>query len=342
MDPAPIKRPAHRTWANRLLSGLLLLVLVSLGLTGCNGPDTSTLRIAVNPWPGYSYFAVAEAQGMFAESSSLDVEIIETASLGDSLRAFERGQVDLIGGTLAELTDINAHGRRPAKAILILDRSIGGDMIVATESIATLEDLEGKRVALEPASANILVLAAAADQSDLDLDQVELVPLPQGEIPAALEKHKIDAAVTYPPVAQALLDLPGTHRLFDTRHSPNAVVDVLIAAEDVISQRPQALKRLIAAHDQALKWSRDNPDAARRIVARHSGLSLQEVASLESAIEMLTIDEQQPMWSADGPLPHALVGASAILARLHDHQSPGLEQAERMLDATFVRDTDSR
>ena len=325
----------------RLLGTTLLLILSGV-LAGCVSPEETDLRIAVNPWPGYGYFAVAEAQGMFAESSDLDVEIIETASLGDSLRAFERGQVDLIGGTLAELTDINAHGRRPAKAILILDRSIGGDMIVATESIATLEDLEGKRVALEPASANILVLAAAAEQSNLDLNRVELVPLPQGEIPAALEKHKIDAAVTYPPVAQALLDLPGTHRLFDTRHSPNAVVDVLIAAEDVISQRPQVLKRLIAAHDQALEWSRDNPEAARRIIARHSGLSLQEVAGLEGAIEMLTIDEQQPMWAADGPLPHALVGASAILARLHDHQSPGLEQAERMLDATFVRGSASR
>ena len=318
--------------------GTVLLLAFAFVLAACVPSEDENLRIAVNPWPGYSYFAVAEAQGIFAHSDGLDVEIIETASLGDSLRAFERGQVDLIGGTLAELADINAHGRRPAKAILILDRSVGGDMIVANRSITTLGDLEGKRIALEPASANVLVLATAAEQSDLDLDQVTLVPLPQGEMPAALEKHKIDAAITYPPVAQRLLDLPDTHRLFDTSHNPNAVVDVLIAANEVINAQPRALARLVTAHDQALAWSQDHPDAARRIIARHSGLSLSELTSLESAIEMLTIDEQQPMWSADGPLPQALMGSSAVLAQLHDHQSPAREQAEQMLDATFVRD----
>ena len=318
------------------LAVIALALFLSTLLAGCAPEANPELKLAVNPWPGYTYFAVAEENGFVAEAEGLELEIVETASLSDSLRAFERGQVDLIGGTLAELSDINSHGKRPARAILVLNRSVGGDMIVATSGIRRLEDLAGKRVALEPASANVLVLAAAAKRSGLDLDQVTLLPLPQGEMPAALDKGQFDAAVTYPPIAQELLARPGTHRLFDTSQAPDAVIDVLIAAVDVIETRPRTLRQLVRAHERALAWSRENPEAARRILARHTGLSPEELASLEEAIEMLSVEEQRSLWTPDGPLASALTGASDVLARLHDREPAAAEAIPDMLDGSFV------
>ena len=45
------------------------------------------------------------------------LEIVETASLSDSVRAFNRGQLDMLGGTLAELAEINHSGKRTASAV---------------------------------------------------------------------------------------------------------------------------------------------------------------------------------------------------------------------------------
>ena len=341
MHPALTGHTASPLLAVRVLI-VALLAAISLGVSGCSDSQTSTLRIAVNPWPGYGYFAIAEEKGLFAEAGALDVEIIETASLGDSVRAFERGQVDLIGGTLAELSDINHHGRRPARAILVLDRSLGGDMIVSGPSINRLEALEGKRLALEPGSANVLVLAAAANRSALDLDRVTLVPMPQTEMPTALKKGRVDAAISYPPTAQDLLALPGTHRLFDTGDAPNAVVDVLIAADEAIDRKAKPIAALVDAHERALAWSRAHPEAAAHILARHTHLSVDEISSLKDSIEMLSVAEQQPMWATDGPLIPALIGATSILSRLHDHRAPAMDKAQEMLDDRFVEEALAR
>ena len=346
VKPATVKPPPFEqepaasdvwTYLHRpIVVGCLLILVVLLGLTGCNGSNSTELRIAVNPWPGYGYFAVAQERGFLSTPGTPQLEIIETASLSDSLRAFERGQADLIGGTLAELADINSHGRRAATAILVLNRSIGGDMIVSTDDIASVEELKGKRVALEPASANVLVLAAAISLDGLALDQVELVPLPQGEMPEALAKGKVDAAITYPPVAQQLFSQPGVHRLFDTGSARDAVIDVLIVSNNLIKDHPRAIDQLLAAHDQALAWSRENPDDARRLLTKHTGLSDDEMLDIQDAIEMVSIEEQQHLWAPNGPLAISLHGASQVLGRLHEDMS-AIENVDAMLDATFVR-----
>ncbi|MFO7809427.1 ABC transporter substrate-binding protein [Guyparkeria sp.] len=336
------RRYPRTSVARRLGSIGLLFAVIAAMLTACDSPESSKLRLAINPWPGYGYFAVAQEQGFLDGENAVELDIVETASLKDSLRAFERGQVDLIGGTLAELTDINAHGRRDARALLVLNRSLGGDMIVATESIESVGDLAGKRVALEAGSANMVVLAAAASVFGLDLDSVNLIALPQGEMPSALRKGKIDAAVTYPPTSQALLRIEGTHRLFDTRATPNAVVDVLIAADDVIQNHPKALARLIAGHDQALTWSRDNPKMALRLLAEHAGQPIEEATEIHDGIEMLTLQEQHDHWGPTGPLHRAMSGTADILSRLHDHESPNPERIGDMLDDRFVQKANAR
>lgn len=70
--------------------GWVVLVLV-LGLAGCGNLEPSALRLAVNPWPGDGYFAIAQEQGFLAGSDTPTLEIVETAFLGDSIRAFNRG-----------------------------------------------------------------------------------------------------------------------------------------------------------------------------------------------------------------------------------------------------------
>ncbi|MGM0952796.1 MAG: ABC transporter substrate-binding protein [Pseudomonadota bacterium] len=322
--------------AKRLFSKWAIVFVLAFSLSGCDNLTPSTLRIAVNAWPGYGYFAIAKEQGFLSGPEAPALEIVETASLGDSIRAFNRGQVHMLGGTLAELASINLAGKRSARAILVLNRSVGGDMIVSTSDITQLRQLEGKRLALEPVSANVLVLAAALSESGLDLDQVELMPLPQGEMPAALAEQRVDAAITYPPVSLELLALPGTHRLFDTRQSPNAVIDVLIVAEDVIEKRPDGLRKIVAAHNQALVWGRENPIEARQLLAKHTGLSVEAMAEVEKSIDMVTLEQQAGVWQSGACLERFLPRAIGILQRLNDYPVALKNNATSMLEERFV------
>jgi len=334
--PSPRRPPSRARLTLRLLVSSLLILATATTLIACSEPERPTLRLAINPWVGYGFFGLAEERGFLASPSAPRLEIIETTSLSDSVRAFERGQVDMIGGTLAELVDINAHGNRAARAILVLDRSVGGDMIVARAGIEDVAQLEGRRVAFEPGSVNALVLHAAATQVGLDLSRIELIAMPQSEMPAALADGQIDAAVTYPPVAQALLVQPGAHRLFDTRSAPDAVIDVLIVAADRLEASPSALEALVDAHDRAVAWGRQHPDEARTLLAAQTGETPAEIDSALAVIEMLRVDEQTAMWRPDGPLQRGLEGAGQVMTLLHDHGPSERHSPAEMLDDRFV------
>lgn len=140
-------------WVSAARMAVVVFCIAAVGLA-CEPAEEPELRIGLSPWIGYSYFSVANERGYTADSDALNLEIVEVASQRDAVRAFERGKVDLIGATLAELADINAGGRRPARAVLALDRSVGGDVIIARKDIETLGALEGQRVGLESGTVN--------------------------------------------------------------------------------------------------------------------------------------------------------------------------------------------
>ncbi len=321
----------------RLLQITLLPLLAGLALAACTVEEHDPLRLAINPWPGYGYFAIARQEGFIDPAGAFELHIIDTASLGDSKRILERGQADLIGGTLAELADLNAHGRRTARAVLVLNRSQGEDMIVAGPNVPVLAALQGKRVALESGSANMLVLAAAADQAGIDTASITRVQMPQVEMPAALASRRIDAAITYPPISQALLDQTGSHRLFDTRDAPNAVIDVLIASRDIIESRPGDLAKLVRAHQAALDWAREHPEEALQRLAQNIGQSTAAVSATLAGIEMVPLNEQTSMWQDGGPLFHSLKVATGFVAQQQEPVATSDLEARDQLDDSFVK-----
>ncbi len=68
------------------------------------------LRVGVNPAPGYELIFLAEEKGFFREEG-VEVRLVEFTCLADCRRAFERGQVDLIGGTVVRVPA----GREPRR-----------------------------------------------------------------------------------------------------------------------------------------------------------------------------------------------------------------------------------
>lgn len=325
-----------------MLRRCFFIILATIAFTGCLPNDDEPLRLAVNAWPGYAYFAAGRDAGFFSRPELPELRIIETTSLIDSVRLFERGKVDMIGGTLAELAHINRRGRREAKGVLVLNRSVGGDMIVSEKSIKTLHDLRGQRVALEPDSANTLVLAAALSQSALSFQDIQLVAIPQSELALAHRKDRWDAAVSYPPVSEELLKLPGLRRLFDTSQAPDAVVDLLIVATETVRERSGALKALIDAHNRTLVWSRSNSSESRELIAKHTGLTPRGLKDIEKGIEMLTIEEQSSFWQNQAAYELAAKEVVKILSSFDTASSTLKGNFDAMLDSQFVMPSEIR
>ncbi|GAH76415.1 unnamed protein product, partial [marine sediment metagenome] len=99
---------------------LFLVVFISINIIGCTKKDQDDpIRIALNIWPGYGAFFIAQDKGFFAqEGISVDIQIIQ----GDPEReaALISGKIDGIGMTLDNLVVLRDKGVN-VKAILKYD-----------------------------------------------------------------------------------------------------------------------------------------------------------------------------------------------------------------------------
>ena len=309
-----------------------------LSLTGCLDQPQDPLRIGLNPWPGYDFLYLAAEKGWIAEAGG-DVTIVGLTSLGDSRRAFERGQVDAFGGTPVELMLAREHSNRRPRAFYVTNWSAGADQLLAPSTVDTMEDLRGKRVGVEPASLDLLVLATALDQAGMALDAVERVGKPQTELPGALEADRIDAAVSYPPVSRTLKDRFGLKPVFDTAEAPRAVLDFLIADARALRERPADFAAVVQAFHRAVQFAAANPSEAHRIIGRREGLSPGEVADALDQIRVLDLADQDELWTSEGPVARALGRTAAIL-----HEAKHLPQETEpggLTDASVVRRTEA-
>lgn len=290
----------------------LILAIIALAVSACAQERTPTLRLAANAWPGFGYFYIAQQKG-FTADAGVHLEIVDTLSLRDSRRAFERGQVDLIGGTPLELVQIERRSDRKASAVLMLDRSIGADVIVARPPVTDVAGLRGRQVAVEPGSVNLLVLAGALAHADVPTTGVRLVPMPQSSMPEAIAEGEVSAAVTYPPFSRRMERLKGIRRIFDTATTPDAVIDVLIASRSLTGTQPDALDRLIRAHQRALDWADDHPRQAAELLARRGGQTVEEIRGPLARIHMIGLRAQRACWGEDACLVRSVRRSIAAL-----------------------------
>lgn len=295
-----------------LLRTPLAILAGLVALSGCLSQPEDPLRIGLSPWPGYDILYLAAEKGWIREAGG-NVEIVALTSNGDSRRAFERGQVDAFGGTTVELLLARRHANREARAFYATNWSEGADQIVASPPLESMADLRGKRIGVEPASLNLLVLATALDRAGIPYDAVERVALPQADLPDAVESGRIDAAVSYPPVCQTLKDRFGMRTVFDTGEAPRTVLDLLIADAGTMKRRPEDFAAIVRAFHRAARFAAENPREAHRILGRREGLEPDQVGEILQDIRVLDLTDQAVLWQPDGEGVQALERTADIL-----------------------------
>jgi NitT/TauT family transport system substrate-binding protein len=298
-----------------------LLVLTALA-AGCTSQPAEPLRVGLNPWPGYDFLYLAQQKGFIAEEGG-QVEIVGFTSVGDSRRAFERGQVDAFGGTTVELLRARANARNQPRAFAVTNWSEGADQILARPGIETMADLAGKRVAVEPASVDLLVLAVALDRSGLAPEAVERVTMAQAEMADAMAEGKVQAAVSYPPASVRIRNRSEARPVFDTAQTPRAVLDLFIGSETALRQRPEDFTALVHAFDRAVRYAEAHPAESRRIMARREGIQPEALRRALSRIRVMDLADQRDMWGPEGEVRSAVARTALALHRAGHIDEPG-------------------
>ena len=298
----------------RLAAAVAVAALTALAVVACREDDTATLRLAINPWPGYEFLYLARDLGFF-EEEGLTVAFVERPDLGSVRAAFEAGEADAITVTLTEVLQACDKGERCPRVVLAADYSNGADVVMAVPPIKEPGDLRGRRVAVEPDSTTTFLLSRALETAGLGLGDVTIVPLRQHDMSKALSEGRVDAVVSYPPVA---LDLARSGRLrtiFSSADVPGEVVDVVAIDPHWLTGREAQAEALVRAWDRAVVWWRQNHDEAVRRMAEREKVSVEEMEQALAHMTILRSAEQRFLFAAGGPLERSVRRHDLLLRR---------------------------
>lgn len=265
-------------------------------LPGCRR-NVAPLTVAAHIWPGYEFMFLAQREGWLDANQ---VTLRETPSASESLQALSDGKVDAAALTLDEVLRERARGVH-VSVVLVFDISAGADVVLARPDIRELKQIKGKRIGVEQGALGALMLVKALQAAGLDRDEVQVVPLTIDQHEAAWQHGEVDVLVCYPPVSSKLMD-KGAVDLFDSRQLPDTIVDVLAVRQDVLDQKHDAIRHLIASHLRGRDHLQRNPQDAGYRMASHLGLRSADVPAAYKGMVLPDLEGNRRLLGGDKPV----------------------------------------
>lgn len=261
------------------LGGAAVLLLV---LTGCSagsgdqnpstGSDELTpIVIGVAPSTLSAPLYLAEEQGFF-ESNGLDVTLETITSGAEAVPRVLSGEMAFTLSGVAETLEARNNG---VDLVMIANYAIGPTtedrdyfgIIALDESIQTVEDLEGKNVAVNVLSGGTVATAnAGIEAAGGDPSAINYVEVPSPQQVDALLAGTVDAAVALEPFVTLGLD-EGAHLILRPQVSgvPGLPSVALISSSGYVGDNPEVLESFLAAVTEANQYANENLDATREI-----------------------------------------------------------------------------
>ncbi len=303
----------------RKLLSLLSVFCISLVLTiSCSQtPDSTTtttpdtnvssdapaIVIGYSNWAGWWPWAIAEQEGLFAKNGA-NVELKWFDGYLESMEAFAAGQLDGNCQTLNDTISFAGSAVNGEVAVLVNDNSAGNDKIIVTKDINTVEDLKGKKVAVEEGVVDDFLLTLALQEKGMSRDDVEIVNLETGAAAAAFASGQTDAVGAFPPFWLTALKREGSKELITSKDFPGAIPDLLVVSQKLIDEQPEQVQALVNTWFDILDFMAENPQKADEIMAKRADVTVEELQLLKEGTKIFTLEENLEAFSDGDNMKH--------------------------------------
>lgn len=259
------------------ISTLAAVTAIALGVAFGSAASADELRLAAQPFPSYAPIFLAKKKGWLDEELSTagaPTVTLATFAAGPPINeSFAAGQQDF--GFLGDTPAIIGKGAG-------LETSLIGKSSVGPKSLAVIvpegsplkspSELRGKKVAVTKGSYAHHLLALVLGQGGLTFSDIELINLPNGDIPAALAAGSIDAGAVWEPVITKFEQQKAIRVLADGTGIKAGVLTI-VASTDFIKKKPEQVKAVLRAYQRGADYIRANPAQAASEVATDVSLS---------------------------------------------------------------------
>ncbi|MEL7144213.1 MAG: ABC transporter substrate-binding protein [Cyanobacteria bacterium J06573_11] len=288
-------------------------------------------------WAGWWPWAIAEQEGLFA-ANNVNVEMRWFDGYIESMEAFAGGQLDGNCQTLNDTISFAAEAENGEVAVLVNDNSAGNDKIIVTEDINSVEDLKGKKVAIEEGVVDDFLLSLALDEAGMSRDDVEILPLETGAAAAAFAAGQADAVGAFPPFWLTALERPGSKELITSNDFPGAIPDLLVMSQTIIDERPEDVQAIVKTWFDTLAFMEENPEKSDEIMAARADVTVEELQLLKEGTRLFTLEENLEAFSEGEGMKHMPYAAVSMAEFMVDVGFiPEAPELEPILDDQFVK-----
>ncbi len=210
---------------------------------------------------------VLKEQGLLEKALAADgiaVRWVQSAGSNKALEFLNAGSIDF-GSTAGAAALIGRINGNPIKSVYVYSRPEWTALVTTPKTgIKTVADLKGKRVAVTRGTDPHIFLVRALAEARLTEKDVKLVLLQHADGRLALERGDVDAWAGLDPI-MAAAEIEGGAELFYRKAEANTW-GILNVREAFANENPALVRKVIAAYEEARKWSVANPAELNKLL----------------------------------------------------------------------------
>ncbi len=254
----------------RLTAGIAsAALLLAVSATAARAAETPAplnpaqkVKVAYVPILKFATMYVAAQRGLF-KKHGLDVDFERVKSGTEAIAFLTQGSIDV--GGIAIVTSLWNSWNRGLGIRIIAPGALepykdSPTKLLVRKSLATegkvkdIADLKGRRVAAAggPGSGGEYFVAKALERGKLTIRDVELMNVANADMPAALERGSVDAALAGSPYADQAI-MSGHAAVLATDLTPGLMTVAFVGSEKFIRERPEAAERFVLALTEAAR-----------------------------------------------------------------------------------------
>ena len=255
-----------------LISSVVVGVMM---LSGCSKKEAETLTLNIG-FQKYGILPIVKERGTLEKilkDQGINIRWVEFPAGPQLLEGLNVGSVAF--GEAGEAPPIFAQAAN-SNLVYIANQPAAPKaeaLIVQKDSdIKSLQDLKGKRVALNKGSNVHYLLLKLLEKNNLQLSDIDVVYLPPSDARAAFERGAVDAWVIWDPFFAAAEQQIGA-RVIATGENLVSNHQFYLADRKFAEQNPKVLKAVINELNATTQWVSSNQDEASKLLEKPTGLS---------------------------------------------------------------------
>ena len=260
----------------------VIAALTALASLASPAAAQDKVKVGVFPVSSTLPYFVAVERGFFKEQN-IETEMVRLIGGPPNVAAMITNQIDA-AAVLVTIEGMNANIKKPGVAMYISvnsqNKTYQMEQFVVRKGIEakSIADLKGKKIMSAPGPANVTMAKAALAAAGLKEGDYTIDQLDMGQHVNVMQAGTFDAGYTLEPNASTMrkMGIASTIEAGVIAHyvlgdpNANAFVGGCALTSDFIKNRPDVAKRFTAAWEKAVRLINENPNEARKHLAKNT------------------------------------------------------------------------